>query len=403
MPGSPERRDPVGRYDVVVVGAGLAGLQAARLLGGQGLRVLLVDRKPAPSAFVHTTGIFVRRTLDDFALPEDCLGPPLRRVVLYSPARRAVAFTSPRDEFRVGRLARLYDRWLEDAVRQGVEYAASTRYIGAEPAGPGLRLRLEGPRDRREVETRFLIGADGARSGVARDLGLDRNREWLLAAEEVYEGVPPAGPPACHCFLDPALSPGYLAWIVHDGEELHLGVAGYPDRFHPGTALVAFRRDAAGRFDLARGRLRERRGGRIPVGGVLARIASPRGLLVGDAAGAVSPLTAGGLDPCLRLSALAADVTAAYLASGDPRVLDVYRGDRFHRRFLTRRWLRRLLAASGSPVLELACGVLRLPVLHRLGERVFFGRGSFPDVEPLRRRVRLLAGSGTSGSRSGGS
>jgi len=33
------------RFDVVVVGAGLAGLQVSRLLGERGLRVLLVDRK----------------------------------------------------------------------------------------------------------------------------------------------------------------------------------------------------------------------------------------------------------------------------------------------------------------------------------------------------------------------
>ena len=71
-------------------------------------------------------------------------------------------------------------------------------------------------------------------------------------------------------------------------------------------------------MDLGSGRRLERRGGRIPVGGVLRRIASPRGLLVGDAAGAVSPLTAGGLDPCLRLSRLAAEVTLDHLAGGDP-------------------------------------------------------------------------------------
>jgi flavin-dependent dehydrogenase len=32
-------------YDVLVVGAGLAGLQCTRLLAGHGLRVLLVERK----------------------------------------------------------------------------------------------------------------------------------------------------------------------------------------------------------------------------------------------------------------------------------------------------------------------------------------------------------------------
>ena len=31
---------------------------------------------------VHTTGIFVRRTLEHFDLPEACLGPPVRDVML---------------------------------------------------------------------------------------------------------------------------------------------------------------------------------------------------------------------------------------------------------------------------------------------------------------------------------
>jgi flavin-dependent dehydrogenase len=125
----------------------------------------------------------------------------------------------------------------------------------------------------------------------------------------------------------------------------------------------------------------ERRGGRIPVGGVLPRIACARGLLVGDAAGAVSPLTAGGLDPCIRLSALAARVTGEYLASGDEAALAPYSGTGFRRRFASRLALRRVLSAVRSPLLaELGCAALRTPPLRRLASHVFFGRGSFPDT-----------------------
>src|SRR6185503_7814840 len=131
--------------------------------------------------------------------------------------------------------------------------------------------------------------------------------------EDVFTGVPLDGPPRLHCFLDPKIAPGYLAWVAHDGEETHIGVGGYAAMFDPLTALNQFRSSLKGIIDLSAAKQIERRGGRIPVGGVLANIASTDGLLIGDAAGAVSPLTAGGLDPCLRLSSYAAKVIVEYL------------------------------------------------------------------------------------------
>ncbi|MGW2122587.1 NAD(P)-binding protein [Streptomyces sp. NPDC001758] len=89
--------------DVLVVGAGLAGLHVATLLARQGHDVLLDDRRTTLTAAIHTTGIFVRKTLDDFPLPVEHLGPPIRRVLLYPPGtRRPVGLVSDRDEYRVG-------------------------------------------------------------------------------------------------------------------------------------------------------------------------------------------------------------------------------------------------------------------------------------------------------------
>lgn len=369
------------QFDVVVVGAGLAGLQTTRLLTRRGVRVLLVDRKRSLEDSIHTTGIFVRRTLEDFDLPEDCLGQPIRRVTLYSPARRALTIESKHDEFRVGRMGRLYARLLEDATSAGAVWSPATRYVGLEDAGRrGSQVLLERGGLERRVAARYVIGGDGARSRVARDLGLDENREWIVGVEDVLEGARLEGPPQFHCFIDPRIAPGYLAWLVHDGEETHIGVGGYAARFDAVRALEDFRVEMNVRFDFSRARRVERRGGRIPVGGVLRRIANARGLLVGDAAGAVSPLTAGGLDPCMRLSNLAASVVADCVASGGESALARYSGESFRARFISRLWMRRLISSVRSPVLlEAACAAMRLPPFDALARHVFFGRGSFPD------------------------
>ena len=369
------------QYDVIVVGAGLAGLQCARLLGRQGLGVLLVDRKRGLAESIHTTGIFVRRTLEDFDFPEDCLGPVIRHVRLYSPARRSMDLVSPHDEFRVGRMGRLYQRFLDNCLRAGVEWMPATSYAEHSLVRNELIVRLNGRGSSRWVKARYLVGADGANSRVGKALGLSTNSEWIVGVEEVFRDVPLAGPPRLHCFLDPKLAPGYLAWLAHDGEEVHIGLAGYPALFDPLPALQDFRASLNGIVDLRRAHLVERRGGRIPVGGVLPHIANEQGLVIGDAAGAVSPLTAGGLDPCMRLSTFAAKVITDYLDSRNPSTKTVYSGQVFRTRFVSRLWMRRFASRVQQPFLiEATCAALRLPLLNSLAWHVFFGRGSFPDL-----------------------
>jgi flavin-dependent dehydrogenase len=143
--------------------------------------------------------------------------------------------------------------------------------------------------------------------------------------------------------------------------------------------LRTFGRDFGG-LPAATGPVR-RRGGPIPVGGVLRRLVCPAGLLVGDAAGAVSPLTAGGLDPCLRLSELAAAVTGDYLRTGDVSVLRNYDGAALRARFRVRLLMRQTLSGVRSPaVTEAAFALLRTPPGRAAASRVLFGDGSFPDL-----------------------
>ena len=257
----------------------------------------------------------MRRTLEDFHSPT-LLGPAVRDVTLYSPRGARLNLPVPT---------------MNSASADG-------RFISASGEGHPRRSRMDAGTqfvEHARLKDRSVVGGYHSTSRWVRivtcrrrwgeipfasALGLDENREWIVGVEEVLENVPLEGKPRFHCFLDPRLAPGYLAWAVHDGEQVHLGVGGYPARFDPVKALREFRSSLDDLLDLSKARLIERRGGRIPVGGVLRRIANVEGLLIGDAAGAVSPLTAGGLDPCMRLSSFAAKVIAAYLATGMQRV-----------------------------------------------------------------------------------
>ncbi len=381
------------KFDVVIIGAGLAGLQCAKLLAQENAQVLLVDKKEDLKKGVHTTGIFVRKTIEDFDFPTETLGKPISDVVLYSPKLKTLKLESEKQEFRIGKMGVLYESFLKDCVDCGVQFMNGIRYVSSE-TNTSLKtvVNLEKCGKSIQVETKVLIGADGIKSRVAKDLGLDENKEWIVGYEEIYKGVPLDKKPLLHCFLDAKLSPGYLAWITNDGEDCHIGVGGYPSRFNPRAALKQFKNEIASDLvNLKEAKFAESRGGRIPVGGVLKRIANEHGLLIGDAAGAVSPLTAGGLDPCMRLSKLASEIVRERLKTDNPKILLKYSGEMFRAKFTTRLWMRYLLKTfTNQTLLEIGFKFLRSRFGKKIAEKIFFRRSSFPDVD-LNKKVQMLS------------
>lgn len=380
-------------FDVVIIGAGLAGLQCARLLSRERIKVLLVDRKNDLRKGIHTTGIFVRKTFEDFHFPPNSLGQPVRKVKLYSPKLKALTLVSENDEFRVGKMGLIYQSFLDECLQNGVEFSDSTQYVRKQITRSFTIIKLQRNGIEFEVRTKVLVGADGADSAVAKDLGLDVNTEFIVGTEEVYKSLKVNREPELHCFLDAELANGYLAWVTDDGEEVHVGVGGYFEGKNSRELLERFKNRISDKIiDIKNLKLVEKRGGKIPVGGVLNKIASDRGLLIGDASGAVSPLTAGGLDPCMRLSKIAAEIILERLQTNDPQVLLNYSGEFFRTRFISRLWMRKLLKCLGNQtLLELACSLSRLPGFKKIVSHVFFGRGSFPDALPKNKKIKMKA------------
>jgi flavin-dependent dehydrogenase len=173
----------------------------------------------------------------------------------------------------------------------------------------GSRIRLDGI----DVTAHYIIGADGARSRVAEAFGLSSNRRFLTGLELELEPNDCLDPRFLHCFADSKLAPGYIGWAACGPNAIQLGLAvGHgrkPD-------LPSFLAHTEHRFGWGKMRVVGRRSGVIPAGGPLSRIAVPGVLLVGDAAGWVSPMTGGGIRLAFRYGRRAASLVADHLLNG---------------------------------------------------------------------------------------
>jgi flavin-dependent dehydrogenase len=287
----------VVNYDIHIVGAGFAGLACARAAARRGLRVLVTDRKRAPGERVHTTGLVVKEAAERWEIPA-ALTRRVHGIRLYSPSLRTLDLASAGYYFLATDTPALM-RWLaREAARSGAHVRFGQPYRSGDGAG----------------RARYVVGADGPRSRVARDFGLGINREFLAGIEAEYESVRGLDEDRLHCFLDGKLARGYIGWIVPG----YNGVTqiGLACRRPQAPDLRAFLRKIAGFVDMSDARCLGFRGGLIPVGGAVSPIAAGNVLLIGDAAGLVSPLSAGGIHTALESGWAAAHAIADHVIEG---------------------------------------------------------------------------------------
>jgi len=351
-------------FDLAVAGAGFAGLACARAAAALGLRVAVLEQKTDPGAGLRTTGILVKEAAEELELPRHLLRR-IRGVRVYSPSLSVLDLSSPGYYFAATDTPGLV-RWLaEEAVEAGAELLLGVPYRGARRTPDGFELAGAG------ILARFIAGADGPRSRVARDFGLGRNRDFLAGVEVELEGALGVAPDRLHCFLDSSLAPGYLGWAVPGAGITQVGVASVAPL---GDRLDRFLEKLNGVFFLDGVRIVGRRAGWIPAGGPVRPLGSDGVLLLGDAAGLVSPLTGGGIQNALHFGRLAGHSIAQHLLDGGP--LPHLELERSVPRYGWKRLLRR--AMSISPPNWVFEALLASPPFRALARTVFFHhRGLF--------------------------
>ncbi|MES2604238.1 MAG: NAD(P)/FAD-dependent oxidoreductase [Pseudomonadota bacterium] len=298
------------KTDLCVVGASYAGLACAAAAADSGLAVTILEAKAEVGLRPHTTGILVQEAVEQLPAIPSALVRPVRGVRLYSPSLRSFDLHSQGYAFLAADTTGLL-RWMADGVLKSpnVTLRTKAKFQGAEADADGLYLREH------DLFARYLVGADGARSSVAQHFGFGRNSEFLIGMEMEFAGHDHLDERFLHVFVDSVLAPGYIAWVVPGVGITQVGLACR----HPAHLSVEQLIDKLKPiFDFSTLEPLERRGGLIPVGGVVSPIANQQALIVGDAAGMVSPLTAGGIHKALELGALAGRSVAASLAGGPP-------------------------------------------------------------------------------------
>ena len=300
--------------EVVIAGGGFAGLACAKRLAERGIAVVLLERKKVAGQGMHTTGIIVGECAEEFAVPAH-LTRRVTDVRLYAPSLRYVDLQSPDYFFLTTDTPALMQHFSDEAVKAGAMVLYDMPYRSGVQVGERINVN-DGA-----FSCRFLIGADGPRSKVADDFKLGQNTEFLLGAEAEYEGLPLAdmrlsaaeNDNAFYCFLDQKLAHGYLGWVIPGVGVAQVGLA---QRMPAKPDVDAFVNRMRGVFDFSQAKVVARRGGLIPCGGLVKPFYRDNVILLGDSAGIVSPLTAGGIHTALHYGVALADAIAAHLHQG---------------------------------------------------------------------------------------
>lgn len=356
------------QWDLVIVGASFSGAACALAAAEYGLNVCVLERKRDPGIKLHTTGIIVREAAENTWLRR--LPPGLVHRVdgvrLYAPNLRCMRLSRPDYYFLTTDTPGVM-RWLSDELRRaGVELRLATPFQHAQRDGDGWHVGDAG-------STRFLVGADGAKSRVAERAGLGRVRDFLYGVEHEFDGMRLADPDALHCFLSRRFAPGYIGWAVQAPNCVQVGLAArYRGTHAPVPDAAAFLRHVAPLLGMDDERKPDAvRAGLVPCGGPIGHMAGGGAILTGDAAGIVSPLTAGGIHSAWKHGWTVGEAIARHLRHGGPPPEAV--AQQAVPRYRTKRLVRLAFDALQMDwPFDLLIGT---PPLRWAAERVYFNRG----------------------------
>jgi geranylgeranyl diphosphate/geranylgeranyl-bacteriochlorophyllide a reductase len=316
-------------FDVIVVGGGPAGATAATDLAQSGRSVLLLDKA---GRIKPCGGAIPPRLIRDFDIPLSLLVARASSARMISPSDNQVDM--PIEGGFVGMVDREhFDEWLrERAVAHGAERRNGSfdRFERDADGRVTLYYRPKGAAksdDLVAVRATSIIGADGARSKVARQSvkGADKI-PCVFAYHEIIKS-PPVQQAADYdatradVYYQGKLSPDFYAWVFPHGEHASIGVGSANKGFSLKGAVSDLR--AATGLDKAETVRVE--GAPIPLKPLKRWDDGRNVVLAGDSSGVVAPASGEGIYYAMLGGRHAAEAVEAFLTTGQASALKLAR------------------------------------------------------------------------------
>lgn len=225
-------RPSLDRYDTIVAGAGPAGVMAALHAAARG-RVLLVDAVELPrdkscGGMLHE---FTQEFLAPFGgIPDDIVLDPSHVHFRYVDWDRKILKPTGLRFVNVDRAG--FDDWLVSLLPDTVEVLGGCGLHSFQQDADGVRVTLRCGDGPAQVECANLIGADGARSVVRRQLGAAATSSYVTLQD--YVELRGELPLFFDCIYMRGIGDSFAyAYVVPKGDRAIVGSVFYPKTKRP--------------------------------------------------------------------------------------------------------------------------------------------------------------------------
>jgi digeranylgeranylglycerophospholipid reductase len=286
-------------YDIVVVGAGPAGLEAGKVIAESGLKVLVLDKKqeigcPKRCAEGLGKGWFKRLEIEP---RESFCVQSIHGAQLYSPNGTSIKMKNDEPQGWVLERKVFEKEMAIEAVKKGAKILMKHFVKNVERTDEGVKLIVEENEEDKEFNCKLVVACDGPDSMVAKMLGLDTKLN-LQEVDSGYQyemtGISGYNENLLHLYFGTNVAPRGYIWIFpkRDGTaNVGIGIGGYENK----TAKYYLDKWIQEQDGLKDGSIIEVNAGTIPVGGFLEKMQADRLLVAGDAGHMVDPVHGGGI------------------------------------------------------------------------------------------------------------